>query len=152
MHHAIADGACMRAASREEESRTMKFGYTIIYVSDVPAVLRLYNAAFGISTRFLHESNHYGELETGATALAFASHVVAESGIPGGYTRLDAPGKPAGAEVGFVTADVDATYSRAITAGAAPIAPPKLKPWGQRVAYVRSLEGTLVELCTPMNE
>jgi hypothetical protein len=28
----------------------------------------------GLTTRFLHESGDYGELETGSTALAFSSH------------------------------------------------------------------------------
>jgi lactoylglutathione lyase len=27
---------------------------------------------------------------------------------------------------------------------------PTKKPWGQTVAYVRDLDGHLVELCTPM--
>ena len=48
----------------------MKFGYTILYVPDVPATLRFYEAAFGLKTRFLHEGGDYGELETGSTAEA----------------------------------------------------------------------------------
>ena len=48
----------------------MKFGYTIIYVPDVPASLRFFEDAFGFARRFLHESNTYGELETGETTLA----------------------------------------------------------------------------------
>ena len=51
----------------------MKFGYTIIYVASVPDTLSVYNKAFGFETRFLHESNQYGELATGETVLAFAS-------------------------------------------------------------------------------
>ncbi len=51
----------------------MKFGYTIVYVDSVSDTLAFYKAAFGFDTRFLHESGEYGELETGATALAFAS-------------------------------------------------------------------------------
>ena len=35
----------------------MKFGYTIIYVPDVPASLRFFEDAFGFARRFLHESN-----------------------------------------------------------------------------------------------
>jgi lactoylglutathione lyase len=51
----------------------MKFGYTIIYVPDVTASLVFFEKAFGFTRRFLHESGDYGELETGATTLAFAS-------------------------------------------------------------------------------
>ena len=43
----------------------MQLGYTILYVPDVPATLKFYEAAFGLVTRFLHDSGDYGELETG---------------------------------------------------------------------------------------
>jgi lactoylglutathione lyase len=128
----------------------MNFGYTIIYVDDVPAVLKFYEQAFGLATRFLHESNGYGELETGATTLSFAAHEVAEQNLPDGYTRVTSSGKPFGVEIGFTTDDVPAAYHKALAAGATPIAEPKTKPWGQVVSYVRSIEGTLVEICSPM--
>ena len=47
----------------------MQLGYTILYVPNVPATLKFYEAAFGLTTRFLHESGNYGELETGSTAV-----------------------------------------------------------------------------------
>ena len=52
----------------------MKLGYTIIYVPNVAESLSFFESAFGLSRRFLHESGDYGELETGETTLAFASH------------------------------------------------------------------------------
>jgi catechol 2,3-dioxygenase-like lactoylglutathione lyase family enzyme len=128
----------------------MRFGYTIVYVADVPAALAFYRRAFGFETRFLHESEGYGELETGGTALAFAAHAVASGNLPGGYTPLADGAKPAGMEVGFVTDDVPAAFARAVAAGATPLSPPATKPWGQTVAYVRAPEGTLVEICTPV--
>jgi uncharacterized glyoxalase superfamily protein PhnB len=127
----------------------MNFGYTIIYVDDVAATLEFYENAFGLATRFLHESG-YGELETGATVLAFAAHEVAEQNLPEGYARISAEGKPFGVEIGLTTTDVPAAYEQAVAAGAQPVSEPKTKPWGQVVAYVRSIEGTLVELCSPM--
>ena len=39
---------------------------------------------------------------------------------------------------------------RRFAAGAIVVAPPTTKPWGQTVAYVRDLEGMLVEICTPV--
>jgi uncharacterized glyoxalase superfamily protein PhnB len=128
----------------------MNFGYTIIYVDDVSATLEFYNKAFGLATRFLHESNGYGELETGATALAFAAHEVAEHNLADGYIAVTSAGKPFGVEIGLVTTDVAAAFEQAVAAGAEALAEPKTKPWGQIVAYVRSVEGTLVELCSPM--
>jgi catechol 2,3-dioxygenase-like lactoylglutathione lyase family enzyme len=52
----------------------MQLGYTMLYVPDVPATLKFYEAAFGLATRFLHEDGDYGELETGSTVLAFSAH------------------------------------------------------------------------------
>jgi len=51
----------------------MKFGYTIIYTEDVTQSIEFFKNAFSFKRRFIHESG-YGELETGSTALAFASH------------------------------------------------------------------------------
>ncbi len=128
----------------------MKFGYVIVYVEDVAAALAFYGKAFGLATRFLHESGGYGELETGGTALAFAAHAVAEGNLSGGYARLAEQPRPSGMEAGFVTEDVAAAFARACAAGATPLSEPKVKPWGQTVAYVRCPFGVLVELCTPM--
>ena len=51
----------------------MQFGYTILYVEDVTQTIAFYEAAFGFQRRFIHEAGDFGELETGATALAFSS-------------------------------------------------------------------------------
>jgi len=128
----------------------MRLGYVIIYVPDVPATLEFYQRAFGLQTRFLHDSNMYGEMETGATALAFAAESLIEANdIVARPNRRQEP--PAGAEVGLVTDDVDAAYRKAVAAGALATLEPVVKPWGQRVGYVRDNNGFLVELCSPMN-
>lgn len=128
----------------------MQFAYTIVYVADVAASLDFYKRAFGLSRRFLHESGAYGELDTGATALAFVDHATARDSVGGDYVvAADSP-RPLGMEVGFATADVPAAFARAVAAGATPLAAPVAKPWGQTVAYVRCPDGSLVELCTPM--
>jgi hypothetical protein len=62
----------------------IKYGYTIVYVSDVKTVLKLYENSFNLSCRFLHESGDYGELETGSTVLAFASYELGKSNLPNG--------------------------------------------------------------------
>jgi catechol 2,3-dioxygenase-like lactoylglutathione lyase family enzyme len=129
----------------------MNLGYTIVYVPDVAASLKFFEAAFGLQRRFLHESGAYGELETGATALAFVAHEVAASNLPAGYVRADASPQPLGIEIGLVTADVAAAHARAIKCGAQELSPPKSKPWGQVVSYVRTPDGCLVEICSPMH-
>ena len=128
----------------------MKFGYTIIYVPDVAASLAFFDQAFGLPTRFLHESGTYGELETGETALAFAAHELAQLNFSAGHVPAHTSIKPLGMEVGLVTGEVSAAHARALAAGATELASPVTKPWGQTVSYVRCPDGTLVELCSPI--
>lgn len=128
----------------------MRFGYAIIYVENVSESVAFFEKAFGITTRFIHESG-YAELETGATALAVASHTLASQNIKSEYIKVDASNIPLGMEIAFVTEHVEAAHSKALRAGAEEVAPPALKPWGQLVSYVRTPEGILVELCSPIN-
>lgn len=128
----------------------MKFGYTIVYASSVPEALAFYKKAFGFETRFLHESDQYGELETGETVLAFASHAVAEMNLGVPHQKTDQNSAPLGVELAFVTDDVAVAYAKAVAAGATSIAAPTEKPWGQVVGYVRAQEGSLIELCSPI--
>lgn len=125
----------------------MKFGYTIIYVENVVETIEFYEKAFGIKRKFVHESLTYAELDTGATTLAFATHELAElNDLAIAPNRKDAIA--AGFEVCFITENVQAAFDHATEHGASPIATPAQKPWGQIVAYVRDLNGCLVELCT----
>jgi len=128
----------------------MKLGYTIIYVPSVEDSLRFFEQAFGFSRRFLHESGTYGELESGETTLAFAAHELASMNFNGGHVAASESEKPLGMELGLVTDDVAAAHSRALAAGATELAPPRAKPWGQIVSYVRCPDGALVELCSPV--
>ena len=127
----------------------MKLGYVIHYVPDVAATVAFYEAAFGVPARLVHPSGVWAELDTGATALAFAAEALVE-GDGARFTRTRPEALPPGMEVAFVTEDVAAAFDRAVAAGAEPLAPPAAKPWGQTVAYVRDVNGALVELCTPM--
>jgi catechol 2,3-dioxygenase-like lactoylglutathione lyase family enzyme len=127
----------------------MKFGYAIVYVADVNASLAFFDKAFGLKTRFSHESG-YGELDTGETTLAFATHDLGRNNLPAGYIAADASAKPLGIEIALVTDSVADAHSRAVAAGAITIKEPMLKPWGQTVSYLRCPDGTLVELCSPI--
>ena len=131
----------------------MNFAYTLVYVADVAASLAFFDKAFGLPTRFLHDSGAYGEVETGASGakLAFVDHATARDCVQQDYVAADASPQPLGMEIGFTVADVQAAFDQAVGAGARPLAAPLTKPWGQTVAYVRCLDGTLVELCTAMS-
>jgi lactoylglutathione lyase len=128
----------------------VQFGYTIIYVPDVAASLDFFERAFGLQRRFLHESGTYGELNTGATTLAFAAHEIGDGNFPGGHVQAHRSPQPLGMEIGLVCEDVAAAHARAVNCGALQLSAPANKPWGQVVSYLRCPDGTLVELCTPM--
>ena len=127
----------------------MKLGYVILYVSDVEESLAFFEKAFGLPRRFYHESG-YGEIETGSTALGFASHQLGASNLPDGYVKADLSSMPLGMEIALVTKDVQSAFNKAIAAGAKALKAPMAKPWGQVVAYVRCPDGLLVELCSPV--
>jgi lactoylglutathione lyase len=125
----------------------MEFGYTILYVENVASTLSFYQNAFGLTQRFLHESGDYGELETGATALAFASR-----GMLRDMHKNPHPPNPDAPtfEIALTTDQVAEAVKRAVDAGATLVQDVEVMPWGQTIAYVRDLNGFLVELCTPM--
>ena len=127
----------------------MKFGYTIIYSNDVEKSIEFFENAFGFKRRFIHESG-YGELVTGDTTLAFASHDLGSSNLPNGYIKTDSE-KPLGIEIALVTDDVQKAFQNSLKFSATLIKEPVQKPWGQLVAYVRCPDGTLVEICSPVS-
>ena len=129
----------------------MKLGYTIVYVPNVESTLRFYAQAFGLETKFVHESGDYGELKTGETTLAFASHALGAMNFPEGHVHASDSKQPLGMEIALVTQDVHAAHNSALTHGATELSAPAQKPWGQVVSYIRAPDGTLVELCTPVH-
>lgn len=131
---------------------TPSLGYVILYVNDVAASLAFYEKAFGLARRFFHDDNGkaYGELETGATRLAFASIALATEHLKRPIVAAAPDKPPLGVEIALTTPDVPALFQQALKAGATAVSEPVTKPWGQIVAYVRDNSGFLVELCTPM--
>ncbi len=129
----------------------MKLGYVIIYVPDVASSLDFFQRAFALEKRFLHESGTYGELDTGETTLAFAAHDLGDLNFPGGHIQASDSSRPLGMEIALVTGELVAAHARAIREGATELSAPAQKPWGQMVSYVRAPDGTLIELCTPVN-
>ena len=128
----------------------MRFGYAIAYVEEPERSVAFWESAFGLKRRFVDESGQYAEMETGATTLAFASNELGRSNLPAGFRRNDPSEPPAGVEIALVAEDVEATFDRALEAGAVAVAEPKTKPWGQTVAYVRDPDGVLVEIGSEM--
>ena len=117
--------------------------------------LEFYERAFGFERGMVYEEEgvvDYAELKTGEVAIGFASYALGEMNLAKGYTKISPEGNPVGLELVFVDNDVATATIKAVENGAELIAPPVEKPWGQMVSYVRAIEGTLIEICSPMSE
>ncbi|MEP6805284.1 MAG: VOC family protein [Flavobacterium sp.] len=126
----------------------VKFGYTILYVEDVEKSVAFYESAFGFSRKFVTPENDYGELITGETTISFASKKLAAQNLSEGFIESSLQDKPFAIEIGFITDDVAELVQKATSLGAILVKEPIQKPWGQIVAYVRDLDGFLIEICT----
>ncbi len=125
----------------------MIYRYTILYVRDVAATVDHFTRAFGLAPRFVHEGGDYAEMETGATRLAFSSIALMQSL---GKTVAEGPTAAPAFELAFETEDVAAALDRAVAAGGTLVQAARVMDWGQTTAYVRTPDGTLVEICTPV--
>lgn len=123
----------------------MRHASTILYVPDVTAALEFYERAFGLATGFTAPDASYATLAGDGAVLAFASLEMAPDTKGPRET-------PAGFEVWLEAEDVAGAYEKALEAGAEAVHEPKEKPWGQTVAYVRDLNGTLIELGEPVSD
>lgn len=128
----------------------MKYGYTIFYVNNVEETIQFYEKAFGFTRKFITPEKDYGELVTGETTLAFGAIELGDSNFKKGFTKIEPSEKPIGMEMAFVTENIDEDFQKAIEAGAIEFEKIIEKPWGQKVGYLRDLNGILIEICTPV--
>lgn len=128
----------------------LNYAYTILYVENVPSTILFYENAFGFSRKFLTPENDYGELISGGTTIAFASIELGESNFRKGFQKSSKSALPFGVELVFTTENIEEDFQRATHAGAIECEPLTEKPWGQKVGYVRDLNGFLIEICTPV--
>lgn len=124
----------------------MKFAHPTLFVKDVPQAVAFYERAFGLKKRFIHESGQFAEMEAGEAALHFAASEAVKANLLPGFQDNSLFNLPAGIELCFETDDVATAFSVAVEAGATPYAEPNVRPWGQTVAYVRDLDGVLIEI------
>ncbi|WFB35246.1 VOC family protein [Kiritimatiellota bacterium B12222] len=118
----------------------------VIYVpGNAKEILDFYVAAFDLKLKHYDESFDFGELDTGETTIAVANHSAGKFMVGDGYEQ-EADGFPKNTELAFIADDVGMAYSMAVKNGCIGLCPPKDMPWGQTVAYVKSIEGTLVGL------
>ena len=128
----------------------MKYAYTILYVENVAETLGFYESAFGFTRKFITPEGDYAELITGETSIAFASIELGNSNFNEGFEPSAKTTKPFGIELAFTTENIEVDFQKAIDAGAVEYEVVKEKPWGQKVGYVRDINGFLIEICTPV--
>lgn len=128
----------------------IKFKYTILYVSDVTRAIQFYEQVFGFVRKFITPEKDYGELITGETTISFAKHSLAQINLSAGYQESSRLDKPFGIELGIVTDHVEDLVDKIWEHNGIIVEQPTIKPWGQTVAYVRDLDGFLIEICTPI--
>lgn len=128
----------------------MKYAYTILYVREVAETISFYEKAFGFKRKLVSPENDYAELISGETTIAFASIELGNSNLKGGFVEGSLSDKPFGMEMAFTTEKIEEDYKKAVEAGAIEVQSISEKPWGQKVGYVRDLNGFLIEICTPV--
>ncbi len=115
--------------------------YVVLIVEDLDRALRFYTDVLGLTLR--HRSGDYVQLATGGTRLALYTKAAMAKTLG---MKLEKPAQDSPAfEIGFKVADVDAAYAELVERGAAPVAPPTDRFWGQRTAYIRDPDGNLIE-------
>lgn len=81
--------------------------------------------------------------------MAFASNSLAESNNVD-FIKNNLKNPAAEFEIALISENVKHSYDHALANGAKKVQEPTIKPWGQEVAYVRDLNGIVVEICGPM--
>ncbi|XP_019199503.1 PREDICTED: uncharacterized protein LOC109193131 [Ipomoea nil] len=129
------------------------FAYTVVYCNDVAKSADFYAKAFGYGVRRLEHNRKWAELESGSTTIAFTPiHQRETDELTGEVETPQSRGKRQPIELCLDYADVDAAFKRAVENGAVPVNPPEDKKWGQRVGYVRDIDGNVVRMGSHVNE
>ncbi|XP_030923108.1 uncharacterized protein LOC115949917 isoform X2 [Quercus lobata] len=122
------------------------FAYTVVYVKDVAKSVAFYAKAFGHNVRRLDESH------SGQTTIAFTPlHQHETDDLSGRVQTPGSRGERQPIEVCFAYPDVDAAYKRAVENGAVAVSEPEKKEWGQKVGYVRDIDGIVVRIGSYVN-
>ena len=128
--------------------RTMKRSFPSFFVDDVPATVDFYERAFGAVLDHAHDDGSYAELRLGDLMLGLCAATEARRHLPVEFHPADVTEPPGAFELYLEVDDADEAARRASEAGAALLAPPVNKPWGNRVAYLRDPNGFTVEVAS----
>lgn len=118
--------------------------FLTLYVRDVPAAMTFYGKAFGLQQTFITDA---GDFATTDSWLSFAAVKAGKELLETDLALPDSATSPQSVEFGFECPDVEGAYQRALDAGATAFQAPTVRPWGQKVAYIRDPDGHLVCVC-----
>ncbi|MBY0405920.1 MAG: VOC family protein [Cyanobacteria bacterium] len=125
----------------------MNLDYIVMYVHQLEPTLSFYQTAFGLTVKFRHDSGQYAEMMAGAITLGFAEHSLMASLLPIDYLKISPSSPPPGIQLSFKSDQIGDDYHRALQNGAISVSAPKNMPWGDCVAYIRDINGFLIEIC-----
>ncbi|CAA2974781.1 Glyoxalase_2 domain-containing [Olea europaea subsp. europaea] len=129
-----------------------RYAYTVVYVRDVAKSVAFYAKAFGYQVRRLDHSNGWGELESGETTIALTPVHQHETDDLSGEVRMPQSSHERNPiEVCFDYPDVESAYKNAVENGAVPVSEPEEKEWGQKVGYVRDIDGIVMRMGSYVN-
>lgn len=120
----------------------------MIWVEDVAAPLAFYERAFDLTATQVDLDNGFALVRAGGVDLQFADEGGDERTAVVVRPNRAAPVAPP-CQLAVVADDVEATYEQALGVRAEPVVPLTAKSRGQRVGYVRHLNGFLVERASP---
>jgi lactoylglutathione lyase len=123
----------------------MRLSYTILYVKSIKDSVAFYEKVFGLKCKMQHASGRYAEMETGNTTLAFSQHELIDF-LKMDFQKSSLQTAPFGVQITFEPDDVDKAYEHAIRNGAKSVKPPEVMPWNWKCAYLRDIDGFLIEL------
>lgn len=129
----------------------MKFASPCLFVADVVRTIEFYKKAFKANEKFHDPEFGFALIAIDDSEIGIASHEAGEKMMEGKYPFSNRTSLT-GIELAFYSNKVDTDYETAVNAGAVSLAPPYDTAWGQRVAYVQSIEGTIIGICSELEQ
>jgi lactoylglutathione lyase len=111
----------------------LKVGYVNVFVSDFGRAVDFYSNTLGLKLTTREDSFGYASFEAGPISFAVAE--TEDSGLVGKHTGI-----------GFIAADIDATYAELIDKGVEFDMPPTKQPWGGILALMKDPDGNVFYL------
>jgi catechol 2,3-dioxygenase-like lactoylglutathione lyase family enzyme len=129
-----------------------RLSLTVLAVEDVSRSARFYETAFGWR-RQVDLVPVFVEYEHGSDASGLALYARGRfAEMAGATVGSAAPGTCVSAELYVIVDDLDAAIAALAAAGARPLSPRSVRPWGDEAAYFADPDGHVVAVALPPAE